>query len=34
MSINCDDIKKILQNLMNIKCDETVKKKYSKAARV
>jgi hypothetical protein len=33
MSINCDDIKKILQNLMNIKCDETVKK-YPKAAKV
>jgi hypothetical protein len=27
-------LKKILQNLMSIKCDETVKKKYSKAARV
>jgi hypothetical protein len=30
MSINCDDIKKILQNIMNIKCDETVKKNTPK----
>jgi hypothetical protein len=30
MSINCYDIKKILQNLMSLKCDETINKNTPK----